>query len=469
MADPPTLKTVKSLGGHSYPAESPPPPALKTVESLGGHRYLSDNPTESTPLTEASVGGSRRKPSMELAMTRSRLRLVRTPEGRPWSFWGLAAPFANYELLGAGASAQVRIAGECLYLFAFLCLFGLPLYYWSTRNDHPLESNTAAGWSELRWGQALLEFAISVTFIGFIAYNQYRLMDAALHEVKHESKVREKAEGCTELMQEKCMGTRKGSACLPTSTVSREYADEPQKIDNVGLMLRDSHLVEACSVVLTGWGRGKRMPAAALDDLATVTGARPVMAVQAARSLELEIACERLAVLETRLAEARDQPEPHAETVARLTAEQREAAAGVMRLQRRGETLRRRPEEDLLDYAFITFASSEQRARVLEQASVLQWRLDHHGTKGARVLAAPHPGDVAWRNLEATQGQRRCSTAFFLLVMCAAHAAPPPPPPDPSCAHAAPPPPLSDPSCAGRDARRLPSRPARPPRKRAAA
>ena len=53
------------------------------------------------------------------------------------------------------------------------------------------------------------------------------------------------------------------------------------------------------------------------------------------------------------------------------------------------------------------------------------------------------------------RSQRRCSTAFFLLVMCAAHAAPPPP--------------LSDPSCAGRDARRLPSRPARPPRKRAAA
>jgi len=133
---------------------------------------------EQTPLTDAT----RQKPSLELAMTRSRLRLLRSPEGTPWSLWGITAPFASFALLGAGPAAQVRIAGECVYLFAFLCVFGFPLYLWNYRPEHSLEANTAAGWGDLRWGQALLDFAISTTFVLFIMYNQFRLLDGSVYK-----------------------------------------------------------------------------------------------------------------------------------------------------------------------------------------------------------------------------------------------------------------------------------------------
>ena len=36
---------------------------------------------------------------------------------------------------------------------------------------------------------------------------------------------------------------------------------------------------------------------------------------------------------------------------------------------------------------------------------------------GVTVMGAPNPGDVAWRNLEATKRERTCSNAFHLFVM----------------------------------------------------
>ena len=87
-------------------------------------------------------------------MLRARLRLVRTPDDKPWPMWGIAAPFENFELLGAGAAAQVRIAGECFYLMLWSLLFGIPLLAWAARSGYDLEAGTAAGWSQLKWGQA---------------------------------------------------------------------------------------------------------------------------------------------------------------------------------------------------------------------------------------------------------------------------------------------------------------------------
>ena len=381
---------------------------------------------EQTPLTDAT----RQKPSLELAMTRSRLRLLRSPEGTPWSLWGITAPFASFALLGAGPAAQVRIAGECVYLFAFLCAFGFPLYVWNYRPEHSLEANTAAGWGDLRWGQALLDFAISTTFILFIMYNQFRLLDGSVYKTVQDRlrlpdvpdglRVRQVVSNVKEAV-ERTLPDR-GSTFMPTSKISHEYADELHKIDDVGLMLHDSHLVEACSIVLSGWGRGKRLPTSALSDLTTVTGARPVMAVQAARCLDLEIACEKLESIHTQLTDARDRAQPTAASVAKLTAAHAEAAARVEQLRVRGEGAGGAPlEDDLLDFAFITFGTSEQRARAVEQAHVLRWRLGRRGsdneTDGVTVMGAPNPGDVAWRNLEATRRQRFCSNAFHLLVM----------------------------------------------------
>ena len=49
------------------------------------------------------------------------------------------------------------------------------------------------------------------------------------------------------------------------------------------------------------------------------------------------------------------------------------------------------------------------------------YRMGRHGTDddsdGVTVMGAPNPGDVAWRNLEATPRERTCSNAFHLFVM----------------------------------------------------
>lgn len=386
---------------------------------------------EQTPLTDAA----RQKPSLELAMTRSRLRLLRSPEGRPWSLWGITAPFTSFMLLGAGPAAQVRIAGECVYLFAFLCSFGFPLYLWSYRPEHSLEANTAAGWGDLRWGQAMLDFAISTTFVLYIVYNQFRLLDGSVYKTVKERlslpdvpdgqvvrQVVSQVSNVKEAVERTLRVPDRGSTFMPTSKISAEYLDELHKIDDVGPMLHDSHLVEACSVVLSGWGRGKRLPASALNDLTTVTGAAPVMAVQAARCLDLEIALEQLESIHTKLADARDRAQPNPASVAKLSAAHAKAAARVEELRVRGEGVGEAPrEDDLLDFAFVTFGTSEQRKRVVEQAHVLRWRMGRRGTDedtdGVTVMGAPNPGDVAWRNLEATRRERTCSNAFHLFVM----------------------------------------------------
>ena len=391
---------------------------------------------EQTPLTDAG----RQKPSLELAMTRSRLRLLRSPEGRPYSLWGITAPLTSFAVLGAGPAAQVRIAGELVYLFAFLCAFGLPLYLWTYRPEHSLEANTAAGWGDLKWGQAMLDFAISTTFILYIMYNQFRLLDGSVYKTVKERlslpdvpdgkvvrQVVSKVSDAKEAVARTLRVPDRGSTFMPTSKISAEYLDEVHKIEDVGPMLHDSHLVEACSVVLSGWGRGKRLPASALADLTTVTGAAPVMAVQAARCLDLEIALEKLEEVHTKLLDARDRAQPNPASVAKLSAAHAKAAARVEELRVRGEGAGEPPrEDDLLDFAFVTFGTSEQRKRVVEQAHVLQWRMGskvgfQRGTDdnsdGVTVMGAPNPGDVAWRNLEATKRERTCSNAFHLFVM----------------------------------------------------
>ena len=69
------------------------------------------------------------------------------------------------------------------------------------------------------------------------------------------------------------------------------------------------------------------------------------------------------------------------------------------------------PSDDLLDFAFVTFYNSELKDEVLKHASELGAKL------GCTIVAAPHPGDVAWRNLEATDEERRKSSFFFMCFM----------------------------------------------------
>ena len=409
-----------------------------------GMSYKPPAPTEKTPLTSSS-GVNPAKPSLELAMTRSRLRLLRTPQNTPWSAWGLVAPFENFELLGAGAAAQVRIAGQCFYLMCFLCLFALPLMSWDGRVGFEMEQGTAAGWGELRWGQVMLDAAISTTFLAFIAYHQYRLMDTR----PRKSDLEDKAHAAVTKAVGGLDGNRqRGSACLPTSKISPEFAAEVDAIPDVGPTLRDGHLVEACSVVVSGWGRGVPLPEVVLDELTSVAGAAPVRAVQAARCLALELESEKLDHLTVALAEARGAAAAaaakrgaSAERIAKATAKaaaleaQRGACAAraeVLLTRRGGLDLPSCTDDDLLDHAFVTFGTSEARARIVAQADAIAARLaargvgggeaaarpqPHHHQRMVVVVGAPNPGDVAWRNLEATAQERYRSSVFFLLFM----------------------------------------------------
>tara|TARA_B110001452_G_scaffold84139_1_gene68793 strand:+ start:77 stop:1051 length:975 start_codon:yes stop_codon:yes gene_type:complete len=291
----------------------------------------------------------------------------------------------------------------------------------------------------------LLDVALSTSFMAFVMYNQYRLMSTASRasskgEAMLQRTITDAFKSVDESVEKTetfnaenpgCCGDCVRAFC-PSDTIRDKFADEPAKFENVGRRLKHAHLVEACSVALSGFGRGAPLPAAALEELTEAAGAKPSLAVQAGFCLERELEAEKHLELSTHLAEAQGRqalggdvalkPDKmaaleaeHAACTARLAALSVDAA-----LAKKGgkeAAAAEREKAPLLDHAFVTFSSSAQREKVLAQAGAIEARLAARGMPGCTLVAAPHPGDIAWRNLEATEAERRHANRFFMGFM----------------------------------------------------
>ena len=64
------------------------------------------------------------------------------------------------------------------------------------------------------------------------------------------------------------------------SQVADAFKGEVDKIESLGPALEASYFVEGCSLVVSGWGRGVRMPKELMDAIVGAAGARPTHALQ---------------------------------------------------------------------------------------------------------------------------------------------------------------------------------------------
>lgn len=217
---------------------------------------------EATPLTVVT------KPSFELAMTRSHLYLPRHPDtGHPYRFWGVCASTKHFSVLGAGALAHVNVINGCTLLSIPLYVLGLILQGQSAAPGKEAEAGTAASWGELTWLMVLADVAVTLLFIGFIARTQIFLVQPGYFAEKNglERRVKaavaqfgERRDRASSVLADKleaAFDQKGGIAFLPTSHLGK-YASEAETIENAERVLHGSHLVEACSVAVSGWGKG---------------------------------------------------------------------------------------------------------------------------------------------------------------------------------------------------------------------
>ena len=381
-------------------------------------------PTEKSPL--------RSGPDFELAMTRSRLRLVHNPKtGLPYAMWGVCVDTNTFGDLGGQAYAHVRFLGSALWMAFGTAVVGVVLM--SSGGVPPDPSNatgddawaedrwtynagTAAGWSELTWVTVLSDALITTAFIAFVMRQQYLLVkpDRPPFGLQHafEERVAPLLQRSISSRVEHAMDG-KGMAFLPTGTVKEEYKEEVQAFEDLGAVLHASHLVEACSVVVSGWGAGQQPPAGLLSAIEEAAGSSAVAAVQPMACFESVQAVDKQAQAALSWTEAQMQGAGPATERARAALDA--ANSALERQQILDESY-----PAALDYLFVTLPSSAAKTRVIEAAR--RGALLPHAAplpRGAQVYVtpAPNPRDVLWTNLEATAAERRRSNALVLCVL----------------------------------------------------
>jgi hypothetical protein len=242
-------------------------------------RELTMQPTskESTRLVE--------KPSLELAMTRARLRLPRDPAtGLPYMLWGLFAKQRNFEPLGPAATAHVRILLWCIPLTLLVAALVVPLSSLSQIAARvEVEGGTSGAWGEITWGHVVLDCAVSTIFIAFIMREQLLLMDPAIFRGGQTQSLVERLSDAAywpiaavggkvdQVIEQRSLGM----AFLPK--VQSEKAElAALMVESIEVTLHQALMVEACSVVLSGWGRGLPLPEGALKKVPAGWGTRMI-------------------------------------------------------------------------------------------------------------------------------------------------------------------------------------------------
>ena len=415
--------------------------------------------TEATPLVEAG-------PSLTLAMLRARLRLVRNPEtDELFPFLGLVAPHSAFRALGMGCALHVKILGYCFYVAVIVTLLSFTVVLFPVDPSRDLEAGTAGAWMVLTYGHVAFDACLVCLFGAFILFIGYLLVDPYTFE--EQSVLRKLAEfeerlltylaGAEREGQKKLQasieaaagGSEKLGAALErnaalarkleklgvrigvSSQVPQAMVGEKRAIPSVGPVLEDAVRVEGCSLVVKGWGRGVQLPSEVYEAIVRVAGAEPTYAVQPTECVRYdearaEASAARAKLEDAQTAERKQSNEGTAAAVAACKAEVDVTAANE-------ESALQACMGKLLDYAFLTFQTSEQKSAVLLAAkdgtllaqaggdlAESSQPLDFGGVESAvSVHPAPNPRDVIWRSLEATDGERAYSHVVFTLSMVA--------------------------------------------------
>ena len=389
-------------------------------------------PKESTPLVGEEAPP---RSSWLLGLTRAQLRLVRSKErGEPYGCLGLFAPRRAFDTLGQGSACHVRILLDCLYLSVPCVALGYPLLCMHQDAARVEESGTAAAWTTLDFGQVGCDLGLVALFLAFFHYigiylmniehdvihkafipteeavrhalvSQGKKLEESLREASRREPKEEEAEEAEEGKEQRGSKQAEGGVGSPKAGSKQQIMELTQKfflaqvesqifekeskgLRDPGEALEASYAVEGCSVVISGWGRGLVFPSAIMDAVVAAAGAQPVYAVQPTECFQYDEARRKSAVGDR-------------------------TASGLLKWQERAGL---KIKAQLLDYAFLTFASSEEKSRVLLAAKAKTLLPPEH-QETCSVQPGPNPLDVIWRSLEATDAERRWSNRGFMVVM----------------------------------------------------
>jgi len=418
----------------------------------------SQSVTEATPLKEDA-------PSYALGMTRARLRLLREPAtGELYGFMGLCAPLSAFAPLGQGSTVHVRMLTNCFWLGLVMFIVSIPLRFTgmdpkrsgtSTSENDGVDGNeagTAGAWETLTWWHSFSDIFLVIILCTFIesmaAYtmNTRSLGGVAINKyaLKFEEAIRKLGTKASEAVEKSVVagGLKEPSGKLAdesgrtdlseqsessvsfvetvaiaiglTSQVADAFKGEVDKIESLGPALEASYFVEGCSLVVSGWGRGVRMPKELMDAIVGAAGARPTHALQPTACFAVTSAKRELEVCERAVGSAaaacRDSPtEANAAKLERCRTDLSVCRQTVERAEEAMST-------QLLDYAFFTFHSSAQKSAVLD-AAVTGALFPPDASASLTVQPAPNPRDVIWQSLEATPAERTFSSLMFIFIM----------------------------------------------------
>lgn len=373
---------------------------------------------EDTPLRTS-------RPSFELAMARSRMRMPRDPDtGDLYAFMGLCAPYSAFELLGQGSGAHVKILANCSYLAILIAAFAIPLMYINNDPTRNLAEGSVGGWASLTWAHVVCDVMLVVLFGVFVSLIAAYLINPTSfeeHLVARKLRETEESVGKTAAAFESSLAKKGGENAtlkhlgrtLGLASHISSSLEVMSDVSSMGEVLEASFLVEACSIVVTGWGRS-HMPAALFEAIVDVAGETPRFAVQARACFALDEAREELRkatkCLDDALAVAELETVETATMAAKL--DQRRLDRGVA--ERAVVEAEQASEAQPLDYAFLTFSSSEPKTRVLYAVvsgalppaeftvpSAIGSGHDNTTACGVVINPAPNPKDVRERDLNA--------------------------------------------------------------------
>ena len=352
--------------------------------------------------------------------------------------------------------------GNCFYVALAATLFGVPLMFMSQDPERLTEANTAGAWLYLTWWHVVCDAGLIVTFGAFfqmgaiylmnplaleqslvvrsVAFAENLLisriseMENALEEGYERAVTRRASRSPSKAgVDESPTGKATPEPAAPetsflekvalasgmSSKVPASMRGEKSAVASIGPVLDASYLTEGCSIVIHGWGRGARLPSEIYDAVVVAAGEAPRYAVQPTVCSALHDAQEELKAAKAALGVAQAAHRGSESTEAAVSARRRDVDAAATAVAAELELSR----NELLDYAFLTFRTSAQKSGVLlaAKAGTLfpQVAADSAVSAAISVVPAPNPRDVAWRSLEATQLERRFSSAVFVSSMLA--------------------------------------------------
>ena len=328
--------------------------------------------TEATPLVAA--------PSYALGMVRAKLRLVRNPEtDELFAFMGLFAPHQAFVVLGQGTAVHVKVIGYCIYVAVAATLLSCTVVLFPLDPERDLEAGTAGAWLVLTYGHVLFDMCLVALFGAFIHFIALLLLNPSALErhtwlrqlaaaearlraniVDAESNFEKQLASWSSAREDETARAVERIASLALSGVTphvpKEMASEKKSMLSIRPVLEDAVFVEACSVVVKGWGRGTPLPSQIYGAVVAAAGAEPAYAVQptacvAYDEAHSEVATARLKLDKAVAAAQLNGGSSHDDGAVVVSARRADLDAATSS----EEAALTKCKGELLDYAFLTF------------------------------------------------------------------------------------------------------------------